>query len=583
VSVAARPVTEMKLLFIVSISAILSGSVVLIRPQSLPAVTPKTIVADGMSCDSLKSIPLSNTTITISEFVPERQAQPGDRGGRGPGERGRGGPAPSQETRGSLNGPAPGPPPGVRGPVPGSRGPGPVGPGAPRGLDSRGRGSAGPVVIPEHCRVVAVLRPSPDSQINMELWLPPANHWNGKFQMTGNGGWGGSIQGLESAMPEALRAGYATAGTDTGHRGGGEFALGHPERVVDFAYRAVHEVAIQSKTLLKAFYDQSARYSYFNSCSGGGRQALMEAQRYPEDFDAIIAGAPANPQISLHAGNVARSVDILRDPEGFVPREKIVNVLAPAIMRACDAVDGVKDNLISNPMACKFDPSVMQCKSGDRPNCLTPRQVATVKRNYAAARTSKGELVFPGTSYGTGGAPSAMTGGSAPSDLPLDTFRYLGHQDRNWDWRKFDLDVDLALARKNAGFIDAGADLTAFKARGGRLLMYHGWADPLIEPEGSVVYYESVLAATGPGQDNWIRLFMVPGMGHCTGGNGPTNADWIGAMEKWREAGAAPDSILASGSLSGRPVARPLCRYPQLATYKGKGDVYRAESFVCKK
>jgi len=156
----------------------------------------------------------------------------------------------------------------------------------------------------------------------MELWLPPSDKWNGKFQMAGNGGWGGSIQGLESAMPEALRLGYATAGTDTGHRGGGEFALGHPERVIDFAYRAVHEVAVQSKVLVRNFYDQPPRLSYFNSCSGGGRQALMEAQRYPEDFDAIIAGAPANPQIALHAGTVARTSDILKDPPGIHSERK---------------------------------------------------------------------------------------------------------------------------------------------------------------------------------------------------------------------------------------------------------------------
>ncbi len=550
-----------------------------------PAPTP---------CENLKSISLPNTAITISEFVPEQQQQPG-RGGRG--DRGRGAPGAGSETRGQAPGAGRGAPPVVdaeRGGFGlgglgglGGRGAGPDpslggrGPGLP--ARGGGRGAAGSNTVPVHCRVVAVLRPSTDSEINMELWLPSANRWNGKFQMFGNGGWGGSIQGLEGAMPEALRLGYATAATDTGHRGGGEFALGHPERVIDFAYRAVHEVTVQSKVLIQNFYDQRPRLSYFNSCSGGGRQALMEAQRYPEDFDGIIAGDPANPQIALHASTVARAVDTFKDSEGFIPREKIVNVLAPAVMKACDAADGVKDNLISNPMACKFDPAVLLCKSGDRPNCLTAKQVETAKRNYAPTKTSKGELVFPGMSFGMEGAQSIMTGGTAPQALPLDTFRYLGHQDRQWDWRNFNIDTDLDLARKNAGFIDAGSDLTAFKAHGGKLLMYHGWADPLIAPESSVIYRANVLATMGSDQDSWLRLFMVPGMGHCTGGQGPTEADWLGPLEKWREKGTAPDSILGAGTLKGQPITRPLCPYPQVPTYKGKGNVNNAENFVCKK
>jgi feruloyl esterase len=535
-------------------------------------------------CENLKSLSLPGTSITISELVPEQQQSgrggPGERG-RGATAAGRGAPPVVDAERGGI---------GARGPVPdpslGGRGPGFPARGGERGIDGArggGRGAAESKTVPAHCRVVAVLRPTADSEINMELWLPPANRWNGKFQMAGNGGWGGSLQGLESAMPEALRLGYATAATDTGHRGGGEFALGHPERVIDFAYRAVHEVAIKSKVLIHNFYDQAPRLSYFNSCSGGGRQALMEAQRYPEDFDGIIAGDPANPQIALHASTVDRAVDTIKDPAGFIPREKVVNVLAPAVMKACDAADGVKDNLVSNPMACKFDPTVLLCKSGDRANCLTAKQVETAKRNYAPTKTSNGELVFPGMSFGMEGAGSIMTGAAAPQPLSLDTFRFLGHQDRQWDWRNFNLDADLELARKNAGFIDAGADLTAFKARGGKLLMYHGWADSLIAPESSVNYRANVLETMGPDQDSWLRLFMVPGMGHCTGGQGPTEADWLGALEKWREKGTAPDAIIGAGTLKGQPITRPLCPYPQVPFYKGKGNVNNAENFVCKK
>jgi feruloyl esterase len=384
-------------------------------------------------------------------------------------------------------------------------------------------------------------------------------------------------------MPGALRLGYATAGHDTGHRGGGSFALGHPEKVIDFAYRAVHEATVQSKALIKVFYDQGPRLSYFNGCSGGGRQALMEAQRYPEDFDGILAGAPANPHIALHAGDMARMSDMFKDPEGFIPPEKQRDVLGRAVMNACDALDGLKDNLISNPMACKFDPSVLLCKSGDRPNCLTAKQVETAKRNYVPTKTSNGALVFPGMSFGVEGRPSQMTGGTAPGALQLDTFRYLAHQDRNWDWRNFNIDTDPELARQNAGFIDAlDPNLEAFKRRGGKLLMYHGWGDPAIAPESSVLYYSSVLQTMGPGQDSWLRLFMVPGMGHCERGDGPTTVDWIGALDTWRETGKPLEFIPGAGSIGGVPITRPLCPYPQLAVFTGKGDVRNASSFVCK-
>jgi feruloyl esterase len=430
--------------------------------------------------------------------------------------------------------------------------------------------------------VVAVLRPSADSAINLEVWLPPATEWNGKFQMVGNGGWGGSIQGLEGAMPEALRRGYATAGHDTGHRGGGEFALGHPEKVIDFAYRAVHEATVQSKALVNAFYERGPRFSYFNGCSLGGRQAVMEAQRYPDDFDGILAGAPANPHIALHAAGMARVVEVLRDPESGVPQPK-QTLVARAIMNACDGLDGVKDNIISDPMACRFDPAMLRCKAGDQNDCLTAKQVETVRRNYAPVTTSLGAVVFPGKSFGGGrGIPTGEN--RPPEPLILDTFRYLAHQDRNWDWRRFDIDTDPDLARKNAGFVDAvNFDLSLFKQRGGKLLMYHGWSDPLIAPESSVNYHASVLQEMGSDQGSWLRLFMVPGMGHCSGGTGATGADWVSTLEQWRERGEAPDAIRASGmSAAGATMTRPLCPHPQRATYRGKGDVNKAENFVCK-
>jgi feruloyl esterase len=433
----------------------------------------------------------------------------------------------------------------------------------------------------------------------MELWLPPADRWNGKFQAVGNGGWAGWIQGLGAqpgatpTMVTALRSGYAVAGNDTGHQeGNGQFTLGHPEKVKDFAYRAMHEMTVHSKALVKAFYDQSPRLSYYNGCSTGGRQGLMAAQRYPEDFDAILAGAPANDHLYLHAGDMARMIDIFKDPEGFIPRAK-QDILARAVMNACDALDGVKDSLITNPMSCKFDPVVLQCKAGDAADCLTSKQVATARRLYAPAKNSKGELIFPGYAYGGESAYNIMRGVTAgnadigtnpvPGDLQLGTYRYLAHQDPNWDWKTFNINTDPALAKKMGGDIDAVAtDMSKFKDRGGKLLLFHGWADPAIQPEHTVIYYNSVLAKMGGNQDNWMRLFMVPGMGHCGGGGGPNQVDWMGTLENWREKGQAPASIIGRGTNAGTPMTRPVCPHPQVATFRGSGDVNDAANFVCR-
>jgi feruloyl esterase len=458
----------------------------------------------------------------------------------------------------------------------------------------------------DFCRVVAVLAPSSDSHINVEVWLPAADKWNGKFQAEGNGGWAGSIQGL-SAMQTAIRAGYATAGSDTGHTGAnGSFAIGHPEQVIDFGYRAIHEMAVQSKSLIKAFYGESEKFSYFVGCSTGGRQALMAAQRYPNDFDGIIAGAPANDHINLHAGDMSRQIDIFKDPAGFLSATKVA-MLADAVMKTCDELDGVKDGILNDPRQCKFEPASLLCKAEDSDSCLTAAQVKTVQRAYAPAKTSKGELIFPGYSKGgestytvmrgnlpgpaAAGAPAAAPPTGAPrapappvpAAIGYDTFRYLAHQDANWDWHNFNIDVEPALAMKNAGATinSTSPDLSKFKAHGGKLIMYHGWADPAIQPEHTVLYYSSVLDKMGKNQDDWLRLFMVPGMGHCGGGaaNSPNTFNTVGTLEAWRETGKAPDSMMGSNAAAG--VTRPLCPYPQVAKYKGTGDTKVAENFVC--
>jgi feruloyl esterase len=438
------------------------------------------------------------------------------------------------------------------------------------------------VTVPAHCRVAAVLQPSNDSHIEMELWMPSEN-WNGKFLAVGNGGWAGNIE--TGAMATGLAKGYATASNDTGHKGGSaSFALDHPEKLIDFGYRSMHEMAIKSKAIIQAFYSREPQLSYYQGCSTGGRQGLMEAQRFPADFDAIIAGAPVNNVVHLNIQSVARQVDMLREPASILPPNK-VTLLANAVAAACDAKDGVKDGIISDPQMCHFDPKVLLCKAGDGPDCLTAAQVETAKRAWEPVKTKTGDMVYPGSSPGFEAGYRMPTPGSPINPLFTDMPRFVGHQDANWDVTSFDLDADLALAMKNAAFIEStDPDLAKFKARGGKLLLYHGWADPGPAPQNTINYFSAVGAKLGGSQDDWMRLFLMPGMGHCAGGVGPDRADFLTAMEDWREKGKAPDHIVAMrrANQQGRTeMTRPLCPYPQVARYAGTGSTDDAKNFAC--
>ncbi len=442
-----------------------------------------------------------------------------------------------------------------------------------------GQTRTGPM-LPEHCRVRVTLTPVDGSRIQMEIWLPTDN-WNGKFLAVGNGGWAGSIS--LSAVAGGLAEGYAAASNDTGHEGGsGAFALGNPEAVVDFAYRAMHTMTVQSKAIIGEFYGQAPRLSYYSGCSTGGRQGLMEAQRYPADFDGIIVGAPVNNVNHLHVAQTQKYMEILGDESRWVPPEKI-RAIADAVMNTCDADDGVADGLIENPEMCRFDPSSLACASGGGDMCLTPGQVASLERAYSPVFTTGGELVYPGHARGFETGWRMPEPGSAPPNLPTDSFRYLGHQDPDWDWRTFDLDADLARVTENAGYIEStDPDLTEFKARGGKLIMYHGWNDPGPTPINSIQYYNAVQDAMGPGQDDWMRLFMMPGVGHCRGGVGPDQAHFLGALERWVESGVAPDRIRAAKVEDGQVrMTRPLCSYPEVARYTGVGSTNDAGNFTC--
>ena len=451
----------------------------------------------------------------------------------------------------------------------------------PAGPQSTGRRGQG-VQLPAHCRVSMTLTPSSDSRIEMELWMP-AENWNGNFLAVGNGGWAGTIE--RGALAAGLARGYAAASNDTGHTGGSaSFALGHPEKVVDFGYRAMHEMAVQSKLVIQAYYTRGPRLSYYQGCSTGGRQGLMAAQRYPEDFDAIVAGAPVYNQIHLNVSQVARQIAMLRDPSRLVPASKVA-LLARAVLAACDGQDGVEDGIVGDPRRCSFDPSALACEAGDAPDCLTEAQVASAKSAYAPVTTRAGALVYPGHSPGFENGWRIPTPGGAINPLFADMPRYIGRQDPDWDVMSFDLDADLVLAIGNAGFIEASdPDLSRFKARGGKLLLYHGWADPGPAPENTINYHTSVAARLGGAQDDWMRLFLLPGVGHCGGGVGPDQVDYLGALERWRDAGVAPDQPIATrgaGRGGATPMSRPICPFPQVARYRGSGSTSDAANFTC--
>ena len=451
-----------------------------------------------------------------------------------------------------------------------------------------GRGAAAQAVsnAVAFCRVAATLTPTADSEIKVEVWMPVAG-WNGKFQGVGNGGWAGIIS--YPALADAIAHGYAAASTDTGHSGdGGSFAFGHPEKFVDFAWRAVHEMTVAAKSIVAAFYGKGPQRSYWNGCSTGGRQGLMEAQRFPADYDGIVAGAPANPRMRLNAAGMAMHQALWRDPAGAIPAAKF-SVIHDAVLAACDGIDGLKDRLIQDPTRCQFDPGVLACKSGDDPQlCLTAPQVAAARTIMSPVKTRGGVQLLPRREPGSEIGWGFFFGGPDPLPLVADSFKYIVYKDPNWDWRTFDLDRDLAKADA-AGEVEiadvADPNLSTFVTRGGKLLMYHGWSDALIPAGATIDFYNRLAAATrGTGKaSDWVRLFMAPGMGHCRGGDGPNTFDAVAALDAWVEARRPPERIIATQTTAGAATrTRPLCPYPQLAVYTGKGSIDDAANFACK-
>jgi feruloyl esterase len=449
-----------------------------------------------------------------------------------------------------------------------------------------------PEKVAAFCRVAGVI----GKEIGFELWLPA--QWNGKYVAVGNGGLAGSIP--LNAMVEPLNRGYAVGGTDTGHEAAsddGTWALGHPDRVLNYASLGVHLMAEADKAIVNAFYKAAPARSYFNGCSYGGKQALTEAQRYPADFNGIIAGDPANNYVRHYiAGHLWDALAV--DGDGYLPPAK-VTLLGNAVNDKCDALDGVKDGVLSDPRRCHFDPAVLQCKGADQPGCLTAGQVNAVKKLWGGLRNPDGTQFYPGLMPGGEAEPGGFLrymSGDGPGKgrhgaLTNAFFRYMVFDNPNWDYHAFRFtapagsESDIAITmRKTSAILDAtDPDLRPFRANGGKLIHYHGWSDPDIPPMNSINYYESV-ASLIPGTDQFYRLFLVPGMQHCTGGPGTSQFDPLTALELWVEKDQAPASIPAAHLTAGKVTrTRPLCPYPLEAKYKGTGSTDDAANFRCEK
>lgn len=450
------------------------------------------------------------------------------------------------------------------------------------------------------CRVQATLSPVAGSTIKVEVWLPERANWNGKLLGTGNGGFGTNLLLPSFLMRRAVQEGYAAVGTDMGHFGDsdvdGSWALNAPEKIRDYGWRANHVGADTAKQVITAFYEGTLAASYFYGCSDGGREALTVAQRFPSDYDAIIAGAPAIPWTRL-ASAFASNAIVAGKPGADLSLAKL-KLLQAASLRQCDGLDGVKDGVIEDPRACHIDPARLACKGGDSADCLTSGEIATAKLLYEGPRTPDGKSFYPGFSPGTEaeeGTWSQWLTGTTSQHAKFSTafFRNFVYSNPDWQLSDFNLERDYMLAKRVVGAdLDADkADLGAFFKRGGKLILYHGWNDPGIPAQNTVDYYERVVAASPRAAATSVRLFMVPGMLHCIAGPGPNIFDPLTPLDSWRQGGPAPERIIATKydnelfAYVGLPAkagrTRPLCAFPKIAKWDGKGSTEDAGSFAC--
>jgi feruloyl esterase len=448
-------------------------------------------------------------------------------------------------------------------------------------------GTARNVVTVPFCRVSAVI----EKEINIEVWLP--QDWNQRFQGVGNGGLAGSLN--YPAMASALNARFATASTDTGHVTDRnafqtDWIAAHPQRIVDFGHRAHHLMAERAKEIVAAFYGKRASHSYFSGCSSGGWQGLTEAQRYPADYDGILAGAPAINYLGAATRGMLLAQLAAKEPAGNLDTAAS-QLLVQAATAKCDAQDGLEDKLVSEPLKCQFDPAELQCKAGQTQGCLNEAQVRRARLSYGQHTSVGGLKLYPGPTWGTaaffalGPGPAPQ---SAPQQDPLTAMvdAVTGKMPA-WTPASFDPDKHFAQLVHDLGPILNSTDphLKPFKERGGKLILYHGWADPGLSPYNTLDYLQSLADTLGESQvDTFVRAYFAPGMFHCFGGTGPSVFDAMTPLTAWVERGEAPGEIIATQPAPDGSVmrARPLCRYPQVARYKGSGRVEDAGSFECR-
>ena len=444
--------------------------------------------------------------------------------------------------------------------------------------------------LPNFCRVTATVKPSSDSDIRMEVWMPVTG-WNGNFQGNGSGGMGGAIP--YGDMAKTMHAGFATAGSDTGHQGDSRYALEHPERVIDYGYRAGHEMTVKAKAIIQAYYGNGPKLSFLDGCGGSAQMAEAEMRRYPADYDGIaITGFSQKTRHALEQIWIWDATH--KDESSNLPQAKL-QLLHEAVINKCDMVDGVRDGLIQNPPGCKFDPAELQCKGADGPSCLTAPQVEGVRKIYAGPTNPRTkEPLFYAPQLGSELTWSQFTGPQA-FGLAADFFKYYIYKDSNWTPRSRPINYDTDLptvieTAQNLAIHDpTNPDIREFVKRGGKLLLYEGWADGTIPPGVAINYYKKVGDTIGARTtQNSVRLFMVPGLTHCQAATDDFDGGWHGRMvtelEQWFKGRKAPDRIVITSRLKEDKAVRtrPLCPYPQIVTYKGSGSTDDAANFTCK-